>query len=106
MSTDKRQSYFRFNSYGLNKFAMASLEKVRGTIFTIFMNESKINDSLKVLDVGVSPQENEASNYFERLFPFRNNLTALGLGDYNDLERIYPGIKYVKGDGTNLPFED
>lgn len=59
---------------------------------------------LSILDVGVSAQDHFTSNFFEQYYPYRNKLTALGLGDFQELEDLYPGIKYVKGNGHTLPF--
>ncbi|MEM4271127.1 MAG: protein kinase, partial [Candidatus Pacearchaeota archaeon] len=74
--------------------------------YTIFEEISKYSNETKVLDVGVSAQDNPSSNFFEQLYPFKENLTAVGLGDFFELEKIYYGIKYIKADGRNLPFKE
>ncbi|CAN5369945.1 hypothetical protein BH10CYA1_BH10CYA1_19970 [soil metagenome] len=60
----------------------------------------------KILDVGVTATQNKATNFFERLYPFRQNLTAVGLDDASYLEQWYPGLKFVQADAMSLPFPD
>ncbi|MBS1120758.1 MAG: hypothetical protein H6Q90_2986 [Deltaproteobacteria bacterium] len=59
-----------------------------------------------VLDVGVTSDLRPESNFFEKWYPHKNRITATGLEDASFLEAEYPGLKYVKSDGTTLPFED
>ncbi len=106
MSTNKEKSYFRFHSFGFEKFAEDSLLKVRKQIYLNFFQKLKPSSTDLVLDVGVSAQDHPASNFFEQYYPWSHNLTALGLGDFKVLEKIYPGLSYIKGDGKHLPFPD
>jgi hypothetical protein len=85
MKTNKTESYFKFSSFGFTNFANNSLIYVRESIFNKFLEESNINSTDLVLDVGVSAQDHQSSNFFEQYYPFKNNLTALGLGDFQDL---------------------
>jgi len=59
-----------------------------------------------VLDVGVTSDRREDSNFFEKLYPYPHNITAFGLEDASFLEQQYPGLKFVQGDGLELPFPD
>ncbi len=59
-----------------------------------------------VLDVGVTCDRRKDSNFFEKLYPYPHNVTALGLEDASFLEQQYPGLKFVQGDGLKLPFPD
>ena len=62
-------------------------------------------DSL--LDVGVTSDRSQiASNYLEAWYPFKDKLTACGIDDASFLETLYPGVRFVHGDGTQLPFDD
>ena len=66
-----------------------------------------VRDEDSVLDVGVtSDAELEASNYLEAWYPHKANITACGIDDASDLETKYPGLRYVRADGRNLPFAD
>jgi SAM-dependent methyltransferase len=61
---------------------------------------------MTVLDVGVTCDLREDSNFFEKLYPYPQNITAVGVEDAAFLEQEFPGLKYVKADGLNLPFPD
>ncbi|MCG9875794.1 MAG: class I SAM-dependent methyltransferase [Leptospiraceae bacterium] len=106
MKIRKEDSYFKFSNFGFSKFANNSLIKIRKKVFDVFHNETNFTKDNKILDVGVSAQDHVSSNFFEQYYPFKTNLTALGLGDFKELESLYSGITYVKGDGKILPFKD
>lgn len=60
-----------------------------------------------ILDVGVNGDTiGEGDNYFEKLYPWPHRITALGIQDASALEKQYPGLKFVRGDGTHVPFAD
>ncbi len=59
-----------------------------------------------VLDVGVTSQRSADANFFEKLYPYPHNITAVGTEDASFLEEEYPGLKFVKADGLRLPFPD
>ncbi len=60
-----------------------------------------------VLDVGVTSEDTlEASNYLEAWYPHKDKITACGIDDASFLELRYPGLRYVKADGLDLPFAD
>jgi hypothetical protein len=60
-----------------------------------------------ILDVGVtSDQLYYESNYLEALYPNRSRITAIGVDDASFLEKLYPGVRFIRGDGRHLPFTD
>jgi ubiquinone/menaquinone biosynthesis C-methylase UbiE len=61
-----------------------------------------------ILDVGAtSDRTYDHSNYLEAWYPHKSKITALGIDeDAAFLRQIYPGVRYVKGDGRSLPFAD
>jgi SAM-dependent methyltransferase len=61
---------------------------------------------LRVLDVGVTSDRREDSNFFEKLYPYPHNITAVGVEDATFLEQDFPGLTYVKASGLSLPFAD
>jgi SAM-dependent methyltransferase len=61
---------------------------------------------LTVLDVGVTSDRREDSNFFEKLYPYPHNITAVGVEDATFLEEDFPGLTYVKASGLSLPFAD
>ncbi len=78
----------------------------RQKMFESVMELASPTPETTVLDVGVTCDRREDSNFFERLYPYPHNITALGLEDASFLEQQYPGLKFVQGDGLELPFPD
>jgi hypothetical protein len=66
-----------------------------------------VSDDDHILDVGVtSDREQLASNYLEAWHPRKDRITACGIDDASFLEDVYPGLRFVRGDGKDLPFPD
>ncbi|HST46125.1 MAG TPA: methyltransferase domain-containing protein [Luteimonas sp.] len=64
-----------------------------------------VSDDDHILDVGVtSDREQLASNYLEAWHPRKDRITACGIDDASFLEALYPGLRFVPGDGKALPF--
>jgi len=59
-----------------------------------------------VLDVGVTLDQRKDSNFFEKLYPYPDKITAVGMEDCAFLEKDFPGLKFHKIDGVHLPFQD
>ena len=71
--------------------------KVREEQFKIFWRLLKPETGLKILDVGVRADETLAdSNFFEKKYPFPENLTATSVEDCSHLTKKYPRIKFAK----------
>ncbi|MBP9822361.1 MAG: class I SAM-dependent methyltransferase [Candidatus Pacebacteria bacterium] len=80
---------------------------VRKGVFELFMKHMNPTEQTKILDVGVTGDlVNHADNYFEELYPWPQNITALGVEDASYLESKYPGLKFIKADGKKIPFGD
>ncbi|CAH2792270.1 MAG: hypothetical protein CBHOC_2745 [uncultured Caballeronia sp.] len=61
----------------------------------------------RVLDVGVtSDQTYESSNYLEAWYEHKANITAVGIDDASFLETRFPGVRFVRANGLDLPFDD
>lgn len=66
-----------------------------------------VADDDRILDVGVTSDRDQlASNYLEAWHPRKDRITACGIDDASFLERQYPGVRFVHGDGKALPFAD
>jgi ubiquinone/menaquinone biosynthesis C-methylase UbiE len=86
---------------------MKVAHRQRLAMYRLFVENSVASERDTILDVGAtSDQTYSASNYIELWYPHKSNITAVGLDDASHLEAQFPGIKFVKGDGTDLPFED
>ena len=81
--------------------------RMRRRMFADFMRQMAPHPSDLILDVGATSDDGyEASNYLEAWYPYKDRITALGLDDASHLEDRYPGMRYVRGDGRDLPFGD
>lgn len=77
----------------------------RRRMYDRFLQKTAIQPSDTLLDVGVtSDQSYEASNYVEAWYPYKDKITAVGLDDAAFLEQRYPGLRYRRANGRNLPF--
>ena len=100
---DKHNPYIARDVLGL--YSYFCLE-VRKKIFTSFMEMAKPTPETTILDVGTTSDQRRDSNFFEKLYPYPYSITAVGREDASFLEQEFPGVKFVKTDGTELPFPD
>lgn len=79
----------------------------RRRIYERFLVETGIGEDETVLDVGASADsEYESSNPLLAWYPRKDRITATGVTDARVLETQHPGLKFVMGDGRELPFSD
>ncbi|MBP9089483.1 class I SAM-dependent methyltransferase [bacterium] len=78
----------------------------RKKMFQVFMDTFSPDAGTRILDVGVSPSELLESNFFEALYPHKEMLTATSIEDASIVEKNYPGVKFIRCDGRQLPFAD
>ncbi|MBI5077299.1 class I SAM-dependent methyltransferase [Candidatus Falkowbacteria bacterium] len=90
----------------LNRIIEKISWQVRRQMFDTII--STVNPSVRatVLDVGVTSDERADCNFFEKLYPFANQITAVGAQDASFLEHDFPGLKFIQADGRRLPFKD
>ena len=80
--------------------------RVRTDIYRRVVMPLSPNSSTRVIDLGVTSDCSQDSNFFEKLYPYPDNITAVGLEDASFLEQEFPGLVYVKADVCELPFPD
>ncbi|MBX9722037.1 MAG: class I SAM-dependent methyltransferase [Candidatus Obscuribacterales bacterium] len=78
----------------------------RKHMFSSFLKALEPDENSKVLDVGVTCDRRADSNFFEKMYPHSERITAVGIEDARFLEADFPGLKYVQADALNLPFAD
>ena len=100
------ESDYYSNQPGLAGFVSRMSMKARRQMFKRLMLDVMPSSSTMVLDVGVTSNRRPESNFFERLYPYPERITAVGLEDASFLENDYPGLTFVKADGLSLPFAD
>jgi hypothetical protein len=75
----------------------------RRQMFKILMKLGYISPQTTVLDVGVTSDQREDCNFFERLYPYCEQITAVGMEDASYLEQRYPGLRFVQANGRDCP---
>ena len=62
-----------------------------------------------VVDVGVTDAPfgaGSTDNFFEALYPWPGQITAVGATELDRFSASFPGIRAVRADGRDLPFAD
>ncbi len=83
--------------------------------FALFMETIAPTGETTVLDVGAddaafgehgSDQSSgcRTLNFFEKLYPWPERITALGTNEGTRFRESYPNVRYVQGDALELPF--
>jgi len=98
---------FKFNSSGFNRHFSSLGTKVRNSIYRRFIELTQIAENESVLDVGVSAESTlDDVNFFEKHYPYKNRIAAVGLSSSSELESMYPGLRYFCADAKEMPFND
>jgi SAM-dependent methyltransferase len=81
---------------------------VRKAMYNHFFNVMRPDEATKVVDVGVTNDYNVlGSNFFEKWYPYKNNIVCAGTEDASYLEKEYMGICfYLIEPYKPLPFPD
>lgn len=100
----KESTYYQHSRYV--PLASRLSFRVRRQIFHRFMTAFAPSAATSILDVGVtSDTGQQESNYFERLYPYPGQVTAVGTEDGSHLAEQYPGLRYQSVEpGNSLPF--
>lgn len=97
----------QYNVAAANSFAVKLAGYQRRRMFDRFMTAFSPVSTDTLLDIGVTSERSYASsNYFEKWYPHKARITAVGLDDAQFLEEEFPGLRFVQADGRALPFED
>jgi len=79
----------------------------RKEMFSLLQKLVDFENLQQVLDVGVTADKlHPESNFFEQYYPYKEHITALSNQDAKFLETQYSRLKFVQGNGLNMPFED
>ncbi|GEM_PF-193252 len=90
-----------------DSLAVKVATNVRAKLYRDFIESCGVRPEHTLLDVGVtSDQSLSSSNYLEALHPYKDKITACGIDDASFLEDLYPGVRFVHGNGLDLPFPD
>lgn len=104
---DMKTPNAQYNLAEPDSLAMRATAHMRKKMFDRFVADLQPAPDDTILDIGAtSDQSYASSNYLEAWYPNRAKITATGIDDASHLETIYPGVKFVPGNGRALPFGD
>ena len=107
MTKQKSESSYFENQANPGNLASKISQAARKDMFRTLMEITGANSQTKVLDVGVTIDDKWAeSNFFEKMYPYPENITAVGVEDASFLEKKHRGLKFIQADGLHLPFAD
>lgn len=99
------QEYYEVASPG--SFAEALMKKARAQIYDDFMRFAAPNARNTILDVGVSDVHTDGANWTEVQYPFKENVSACGLGEALQFRAAFPQIAYTQIEpNQRLPYAD
>ena len=79
----------------------------RRRMYHRFLDATGIQTHETLFDVGVtSDQTYASSNYVEAWYPHKARITSAGIDDARFLERLHPGLRFVRADGLAIPFQN
>ena len=88
-------------------YAMDVLKLARRRVYDTFVKRMQPNPKTKILDIGVSDDENDAANFLEKNYPWLDNITCAGLGQGEKVKERYPAITFKQiAPNEKLPFAD
>jgi len=88
-------------------FADRASMRARRRMYETLAGRIDLDGMRTVLDVGVTAdQDHIASNFFEKLYPHPERITALSDQDASWMENVWPGLAFIQGDALAMPFAD
>jgi len=95
------------SGHPLRRLTSPLLLRARRSFFEQFMAVCGPTAGESILDVGVTPDSTlRDSNYLEQWYPWTDRITATSIEDASDLERLFPGLRFVRTGTDRLPFGD
>lgn len=105
MQYQSKSLYYRYQP-DLLGFVSYIAGKVRRQMFRSILEIVHLTECSRVLDVGVTSDRRPESNFFEKWYPYPQNITAVGMEDLSCTKNELRGVNFVNAHGLNLPFDD
>lgn len=106
-ASNEQEFEYHANIGLLNRVNYALAWSVRRKVFEIFMREFTPTPQSRTADLGVTTNRSTPVHYFfEALYPYRENLTAIGREDAYWYPEEFPGVSYVNADLRSIPLPD
>ena len=66
-----------------------------------------LEDCLSIIDIGVTADsQKDSSNFFEKMYPHPERITALSDQDASWMAERWQGLKFLQGNALNIPFDE
>lgn len=86
-------------------FAINISTKNRQKKYDYFLEQMQPNEDTRILDVGFTDDDPYPGiNFLERNYPYRKNITGLGIEDAPKFKKNFPEVKVVLYEGNHFPF--
>jgi hypothetical protein len=93
--------------YRDSKKGMWLIVKARQAMFKLFLDQVQPTSNSKIIDIGVSGEENDGANFLEQNYQWPHQITCAGIGDGQNLKLAHPKVKFVNIEpNKRLPFPD
>lgn len=90
-----------------SEWSLRILSQIRKNMLDLFMKEFSPTSATKIIDIGVSDEENSAANFLEKHYNWKSNIVGAGLGSGEAFKKVYPDIVFKKIiPNCPLPFND
>lgn len=83
--------------------------RARRSMYQLFLEQTSPTEHSRILDIGVTPDESlPESNFFEKLYPHKHNITASSIEDAREaIQNISPDVRFIQTTPHEpLPFRD
>jgi SAM-dependent methyltransferase len=98
----EKTPYLAADTFDLYRIAWQARKKMLKTL----LETAKPTSATTVLDIGITKDTRQVCNFFEKLYPYPDKITAVGDEDPSGLQGEFPKVKIVRADGLALPFAD
>jgi len=79
----------------------------RNRKWKVFQRIFSVTKKTKILDIGFSDKEySETDNFLEKHYPYRAQITALGIDEPKEFTKRYQDVRAVQYDGKKFPFQN
>jgi SAM-dependent methyltransferase len=93
--------------YRDSRKGMRLIVKARRAMFKLFINQIQPNSHSKIIDIGVSGEENDGANFLEQNYQWPSQITCAGIGDGLSLKSAHPEVSFINIEPNKpLPFPD
>jgi hypothetical protein len=83
------------------------MKKARSRIYQDFISFVRPEPESTILDVGVSDIQSDGANFLELQYPYKDKISACGLGEATEFKATFPQVRYTRVEPNRpLPYEN